>query len=382
MTGRVLAQVHVARMNYMDQSFICNTSGTHIKGELQFKTNDPLVKIACYLLISVGQVKITLLPFPSSQASDFYNNKTTYCQIPIDGFNVVFNASRTVQKPEWLPDIYLAADTTSLQENVSETLTATITTTQGNPIDYFIDWTGLLENCTIDTHVTECGIDLNHTDINDEGTCLIYVSIMRELPNWIVLFWKQNILQTSHFFAEGNRERSYSTKFLLANEGEDTYKINISIWNAHRDPIYGHTRFVHNWTDQQVIVEYAIVDFIDETDDVWIKEDGRKLLCGSRSYSGLCNCSLVLFAAYVVNLTKLQTYHPSKPFMNCEWGDKTGFSPENEPYNNTNLNETYPIPHIYTKHNHYTYECTISNHVSELSFEKNVSELAEYSFLK
>ena len=77
-------------------------------------------------------------------------------------------------------------------------------------------------------------------------------------------------------------------------------------------------------------------------------------------------------SAFVVNLTKDQFHHPSKPLMNCEWGDGTGFSPANEPYNQTNLNDTYPIPHPYTRQNHYKYDCTISNHVSEYQFEKEV----------
>lgn len=87
------------------------------------------------------------------------------------------------------------------------------------------------------------------------------------------------MIKTTFFFwipAVNRQQQNYSTEYLIANEGDDTYKINVSIWNAHKDPIYGHTKYVHNWTIQEVIVEYAIVKFQDDSDDVWILDDGRK----------------------------------------------------------------------------------------------------------
>ena len=59
--------------------------------------------------------------------------------------------------------IYIAADTTIINEDVSETLTATVTTTQGNPIDYFVDWTGLDTNCTNLTTIDVCTVEINTT---------------------------------------------------------------------------------------------------------------------------------------------------------------------------------------------------------------------------
>lgn len=102
-----------------------------------------------------------------SQGSDFYENFTTYCQVPIDGFDVVFTPSRTVQDPNWSPIIYLAADTTANTEEeetirVEEMLTATITTSQGNPIDYYVDWTGL-EICNDTIEALYCIAESNET---------------------------------------------------------------------------------------------------------------------------------------------------------------------------------------------------------------------------
>lgn len=87
-----------------------------------------------------------------------HDNRTTYCQVPIEGFNVTFMPSRTLQREEWAPLIYIAADTIDKGESVSEILQANITTMQGNPIDYFIEWTGITtcDNTSVNPEVSLC----------------------------------------------------------------------------------------------------------------------------------------------------------------------------------------------------------------------------------
>ena len=71
----------------------------------------------------------------------------------------------------------------------------------------------------------------------------------------------------------------------MPNPANVPYKINISLWNQHRDPMYGMTGYVHNWTTQEVIVEYAAVNLIDTSDDIWLRDDGRELIARLQNYT-------------------------------------------------------------------------------------------------
>ena len=66
-----------------------------------------------------------------------------------------------------------------------------------------------------------------------------------------------------------------STRYFLPTDDSDPYKIDISMWNRHADPIYGMTRSSVNSTTQQVVVEYAAVEFIDVSETFWFRDDGR-----------------------------------------------------------------------------------------------------------
>ena len=182
--------------------------------------------------------------------------------------------------------------------------------------------------------------------------------------------------QTNLFEIGNNREMIFENQYLLANPIGETYKINISLWNAHKDPIFGHTKFVHNWTIQEVIVEYAIVDFINNSTELWILNDGRKcfLLTLFYYFSPVKKQqSISSPAAFAVQLLMGQIDHPTQPQVTCSWGDGTRNSPDREYFNNTGLGSSYQFLHFYARHNHYTYQCNMSNHVSEMNFTKDVS---------
>lgn len=168
-----------------------------------------------------------------------------------------------------------------------------------------------------------------------------------------------------------NREVLMETRYKIASIDDEVYKINVSIWNGHRDPIYGLTKYVLNWTKQEVIVEYAAALFNDISPPLWIKDDGRKMnvFPQKQTFSSL---KKNLLLAYMVQLEKNQIDHPSNLRITCEWGDGSRNSPSGGFYNQTGHNVFYPIPHSYPKHNEYTYNCSMFNHVSELSFSQKV----------
>ena len=83
--------------------------------------------------------------------------------------------------------------------------------------------------------------------------------------------------------------------------------------------------------------------------------------------------------AFEIKWHWLQIDKPTDPFMSCDWGDGSGLSPNEEPFNMTyTTNDTYyRIPYDYGKHNEYTYSCTMSNHVSNMTIGQDVSLLSK-----
>ena len=69
----------------------------------------------------------------------------TKCQDPIENMEVEMTTAETVQKPEWLPNIYLKND---------EMLNIKITTTKGLPIQCNITYDG---NSIIDDFIEDEG---------------------------------------------------------------------------------------------------------------------------------------------------------------------------------------------------------------------------------
>ena len=70
---------------------------------------------------------------------------------------------------------------------------------------------------------------------------------------------------------------------------------------------------------------------------------------------------------------RVQTYNPTDPTMYCEWGDATPYSPNEDPFNMTDTDTTFPVLHQYLEHGEYTYMCRMANMVSNMSFTKNVT---------
>jgi hypothetical protein len=70
--------------------------------------------------------------------------------------------------------------------------------------------------------------------------------------------------------------------------------------------------------------------------------------------------------------------------MTCDWGDGSGKSPDSEPFNMTYnaTDDIFLVPYDYAKHNEYTYECTMENHVSSWTFSKDVSKALTYSHFR
>ena len=74
----------------------------------------------------------------------------TKCQDPIENMEVEMIPSDTIQRPEWLPDIYMKND---------EKLEVKITTTKGLPIQFNISYDGTLIN---DEFIEDEGIQSNY----------------------------------------------------------------------------------------------------------------------------------------------------------------------------------------------------------------------------
>ena len=74
----------------------------------------------------------------------------TKCQDPIENMEVEMIPEDTIQRPEWLPDIYMKND---------EKLEVKITTTKGLPIQFNISYDGTLIN---DEFIEDEGIQSNY----------------------------------------------------------------------------------------------------------------------------------------------------------------------------------------------------------------------------
>lgn len=79
------------------------------------------------------------------------------------------------------------------------------------------------------------------------------------------------------------------------------------------------------------------------------------------------------FPAFEIQWHWKQADRPTDPFMSCEWGD--GESIKGEPFNMTypTNDSIYRIPYDYPVHDEYTYTCTMSNHVSNMTITQDVS---------
>lgn len=75
-----------------------------------------------------------------------------------------------------------------------------------------------------------------------------------------------------------------------------------------------------------------------------------------------------------------QVLQPTDPFMYCDWGDDTPPSPNNESFPMVPENTTYPIYHEFRVANVYEIYCTMSNMVTNITFNRTVSLTPMYYF--
>lgn len=141
----------------------------------------------------------------------------TQCQLPIVDFEYMITTDITIQEEEWK-----LASHTYIQTN--ESFIVKLTVASGHPVEYGVDWQ--TDNAT-------------DNGVNDTAA----------EPSWHEFYFSYPIA--------GN------------------YSVNMTAHNLHSEPVYGHVKYTHNFT-QSLIVQVPVTEYTELAPESWINDLGRK----------------------------------------------------------------------------------------------------------